>query len=98
MALFVQVGSGTVLDSGFFNAAGIAAIRYTSTSVVTVSLMNPNTATDVVTITMSSADATYETHGIIAQTIISAAQVQKTGIITFPQLLPGNRTLTIAIA
>ena len=98
MALFVQVGSGTVLDSGFFNAAFVAAIRYTSTTVVTVSLMNPNTATDVVTITMSSADTSYETHGIIAQTIISAAQVQKTGIVTFPQLLPGNRTLTIAIA
>lgn len=96
MALFVQVGPGSNDTSGFFNAAFVAAIRFSTTSQVVVSLMNPNSTTDVVTIGFA-ADTDYVTHNFIAQAIISAAQVQKTGVFRFPETLPGNRTLTIAI-
>ena len=96
MALFVQVGPGNNNDSGFFNAAFVAAIRFPTAGSVVVSLMNPNTTTDVVTISFT-ADTDYVTHNIIAQAIVSAAQVQKTGVFRFPETLPGNRTLTIAI-
>jgi len=97
MALFVQVGPGNNVDSGFFNAAFVAAIRFPATNQVVVSLMNPNTTTDVVTITFTT-DNDYVTHNVIAQAIVSAAQVQKTGVFRFPETLPGGRTLTMALS
>jgi hypothetical protein len=96
MATFVQIGSLAANGTGYFNASNITSILFTANVTVVVSIFNTNTGADVLTITLSSADGTYETHRIIADAFIAASTSGST-YVQLPAQLPGNRTLSFAI-
>jgi hypothetical protein len=96
MATFVQIGSLAALNTGYFNGSSIISIVFNATNTLAVSLVNPNTGADVVTLTLSSPDSTYETHRIIANALISATQSGST-YFQLPEILPGGRTVALAI-
>ena len=97
MATFIQVGNLAANSTGYFNASSIVSIVFSANNTLQVSFNIPNGSADLVTITLSSVDNTYETHRIIADALISAAN-SGTAYFNFPSVLPGGRTLTFAVA
>ena len=97
MSTFVQIGTLFAANNGYFNAQKIVGISFTTESVISVALDSSANLADNVGITLSSADATFETHRVIAQFLISAAQGGSAIISNFPAELPGGRTVTMAI-
>lgn len=97
MATFIRVGSLAANNTGYFNASSIVSIVFNSDITLQVSFNIPNGSVDLVTITLSSQDTTYETHRIIADALISAAN-SGTSYFNFPSVLPGSRTITFTLS